>query len=176
MGIFDVVLLIILGCFALFGLWFGLIHTLGALVGTIIGALAAGYYYDGWAQYLSAAFGGGLNVWRVIVFLVIFTVVNRLIGLVFYILERIFRIVSIIPFLKSINRLAGGILGFIEGALVIGLTLYFAGHYPLGSWFEAMVSGSKFAPYFLKVASILTPFLPQALKTLQTWLPWAFIK
>ncbi|KKS70702.1 MAG: hypothetical protein UV42_C0046G0001, partial [Candidatus Magasanikbacteria bacterium GW2011_GWE2_42_7] len=45
MGLFDIVLLIIIAGFAMFGIWFGFIHTLGSLLGTAVGAFVATRYY-----------------------------------------------------------------------------------------------------------------------------------
>lgn len=169
MTLFDVILIVILGGFVLFGFWFGLIHTLGALVGTIAGAWAAGHYYDALAVWVNGLVGGSLNVLRVIVFIVLFTVVNRLVGLLFFLVEKVFNVVSIIPFLKTINRLAGAILGLAEGVLVVGLSIYIASRYPLGEWFTTMVlARSSVARYLSGLGDVLAPLLPEAVRTLRS--------
>ncbi|MEK7516515.1 MAG: CvpA family protein [Patescibacteria group bacterium] len=169
MTLFDIILIVILGGFVLFGFWFGLIHTLGALVGTVVGAWAAGHYYDALALWLSGIIGGNLNVLRVIVFVVLFTIVNRLVGLLFFILEKVFKVLTIIPFLKTINRLAGAVLGLAEGVLVLGLSIYIASRYPLGEWFTGMVlARSSVARYLSGLADVLAPLLPEAVRTLRS--------
>ena len=45
MPIFDLVLLIVLGGFVLYGLWFGLIQSVGSLVGIALAAVIAGQWY-----------------------------------------------------------------------------------------------------------------------------------
>ena len=45
MSTFDIVLLVIIGGFGLFGLWFGIVHTLGSLLGTALGIFLASHYY-----------------------------------------------------------------------------------------------------------------------------------
>ena len=167
MSFVDIVLLIILGGFTLFGLWFGAIHTFGALLGTIAGAFVAGHKFAVIALFFQEKFGGSLPVWKVVAFLLIFTIINRLIGLLFYILEKIFHLLAIIPFLKTINRLAGAILGLIEGALIIGLTLHIAGVIPLASWFTAKILiPSEVAQYLLGTARVLLPLIPETLRVL----------
>ncbi len=59
MALFDLILIIILGGFVLFGLWFGFIHTLGSLLGIVVGAFVAGHYYSGFADWGSFIWGGG---------------------------------------------------------------------------------------------------------------------
>lgn len=167
MSFVDIVLIIILGGFVLFGLWFGAIHTLGALLGTVAGAFIAGHKFAVAANFIQSHIGGSLPVWKIVAFLIIFTVVNRLVGLLFYILEKIFNLLTVIPFLKTINRLAGALLGAVEGALVIGLTLHMAGVIPLASWFaEKILAPSEVARYLLGASRILLPFLPEALRVL----------
>ncbi len=167
MGLIDIILIIILASFVLFGFWFGVIHTLGALVGTIAGAYIAGHYFSFVAVYLQGIIGGNLSVIKVVVFILLFVIVNRLVGLVFYAAERVLNVLSVIPFLKTINHLAGAVLGLAEGALVIGLTLHIAGVVPLASWFVARVlEPSAVARYLLGTARILIPFLPGALRIL----------
>lgn len=167
MSFIDIVLLILLGGFILFGFWFGVIHTLGALVGTIAGAYIASHYFSLVAIFIQDKIGGNLPVLKIITFILIFTVVNRLVGLLFYLAEKVFNVLAIIPFLKTINRLAGAVLGFIEGALVIGLILHVAGAIPLSSWFAGRVlEPSSVARYLLGVARVLAPLLPEALRIL----------
>jgi len=169
MAIFDVILLMILAGFVFYGLFFGLIKTLGSLAGVVVGAWAASHFYleiFEWGKEL--AFGYN-NLGKVIAFIVLFTIVNRLTNLVFSILDRAFDFLTIIPFLKTINRLAGAVLGLIEGALVVGLILYMAVRYtPLSNWFGQWLVNSQVAPSLLKFAEVLTPFFPEILKKLQS--------
>jgi membrane protein required for colicin V production len=163
MTIFDLILLLILGGFVMYGLWFGFIHALGSLFGVAVGAFLAARWYEPVSNWLGFLFGGHQNFAKVICFLIIFTVINRLVGFVFWFIGKIFSIISIIPFLKTIDRLGGAILGFIEGVLVLGLTLFVAARYPLGDWFSENLTKSTVAHYFVSVAKILEPLLPEIL-------------
>ncbi|MBI5071509.1 CvpA family protein [Candidatus Falkowbacteria bacterium] len=167
MIIFDLILLLILGGFVLYGLWFGLIHTLGVLVGTIAGAFLAARWYEPVASWTSFLFGGHENLAKVVCFLILFVIINRLVGLIFWLVDKIFSFLKIIPFLSTINRLIGAVFGFLEGTLVLGLTLYVAERYPLGDWFINSLADSKIAHYFITVGKILTPLLPEILKQIK---------
>ncbi len=161
--IFDFVLLVLLAGFVLFGLWFGLVHTLGAVAGTVVGAYVAGIYYEPAAAWLHSVVGWDQNLIRIIAFLIIFVLVNRLVGLVFYMVERTFRFLKFIPFLSTIDHLTGAILGFIEGALVLGLTLFVATKFPVGP-LASMITASKMAAWLIKTAGVLVPLLPPVIK------------
>ena len=163
MTLFTTILIVLLAGFVLYGLWFGLVHTLGALIGTIAGALVAVRYYDVVAQWMQHTFGGSLNVHRAIAFLIVFAVANRLIGFIFLILEKLFHFISIIPFLKSINRLLGGILGLAEGAIVIGTTLIVIQRFPFANM-PAMIAASPLAGTLISVARVLVALLPVSVR------------
>ena len=104
-----------------------------------------------------------------LIFILVFSLINRLVGFAFYLLDRAFNILSIIPFLKTINRLGGLVLGFLTGSLTLGLILYVASKYSfLESWFGQWLSHSQVAPALIKFAGFLMPLLPEFLKKLQS--------
>ncbi|MFH1098678.1 MAG: CvpA family protein, partial [Candidatus Uhrbacteria bacterium] len=141
------------------------------LVGVVVGAFIAGRLFDPAAQTLAWAFGGNVNLARVVLFLLIFAIVNRLVGFVFYLIERAFKIIAILPFLSSINRLGGAVLGFLEGIIVLGAALYLTTKFPLGAGFTAALAQSKVAPYLLGAAGVVVPLLPDLVKKLEGVLP-----
>lgn len=167
MLIFDIILLIILSGFTFYGLFFGLIRTVGSLVGIIGGIWLTSRLYLYVFSWFSYLFFGHETLGKIITFLVLFVLINRLICFLFALIDRMFDIISIIPFLKTINRLAGAVLGFIEGALVLGLVLYIILQTSLGSSFSGLLAGSKITPFLLKFIKILAPLLPSLLEKLK---------
>lgn len=167
MTIFDAVLLIILAGFVFYGIFFGLIKTIGNIAGVIVGAFVAGHFYLSAYYWAEDLFFGYENLGKVISFIVLFTIVNRVVGLVFALIDKSFHLISIIPFLKTINRLGGAVLGFVMGALIVGLILYVASRYAIVGYFAGdMLAASKIAPFLVKFAGVLTPLLPEMLKKL----------
>lgn len=173
MGLLDIILLIILGGFVLYGVWVGLIQAFGSVVGVIFGAAVAGHYFERLALWANGKFSGDLNVEKIIAFILIFILVNRLIGLVFYIIGRIFKFISVIPFLSSINRLAGAAFGLIEGGVVMGLSVYIAVRLPFGGWVFSQLQTSEVAKYLVKIGDFTAPLLPRAVQILQQIIPFA---
>lgn len=169
MSTFDVVLLISLAGFVFYGIFFGLIRTFGTFAGVLVGAFLASRFYLPISDWLNSFFFGYENLGKVLVFILLFSLFNRLTGFAFYLLDRAFNIISIIPFLKTFNRLGGAILGFITGSLILGLILYVASKYAIvGYWFGDNLVNSKVAPFLLKVANFLLPLLPEVLKKIQS--------
>lgn len=161
---FDVILLIILGGFALFGFWFGLIRTIGSLIGTVAGAFVSSHYYGPIANWVWSITGGSQNVVKLAVFILVFAIINRLMGFIFWLIEKVFNILKIIPFLSTLNRLLGAILGLFEGTLIIGLILFFIGKFPFSDWLMGSLLKSSLAAVLIKISSLLWPLLPAALK------------
>jgi len=171
MMVFDVILLIILAGFIFYGLFFGLIRTLGSLMAVIGGVLLASWFYQPAYDWASGWFMGHEILGKVTVFFLLYGIINRLIALGFYLLDHVFDLLTIIPFLKTINRLAGALFGVIEGFLLLGLALYtMAGQPIVGTWVTTSIAKSQFAPYFIKFILFIRPAFPQVLEVMKSLL------
>ena len=168
MSLFDIVLLVIISSFALFGLWFGLVHTLGSLIGTVFGVYLASRYYEPVASWVINFSGWSGNYVKVIVFIVTFMLITRLVGFVFWVMEKFLTIFTRMPFIHGLDRLLGAIFGVLEGAIVIGVSLYFIARFPISLSFMSGLEESQLAPPLVKLASILIPLFPEALRMLRS--------
>lgn len=168
MTFLDLILVLSVFAFVMAGLWFGLIHSLGAVIGMVLSVLVAGRNYEAWAMATKGLFFGNENLARVVMFLLILILVNRLIGLVFWVIEKVFKIVAIVPFMKTFNALLGGALGFIEGVMVVGGALYIAARYPITAQFAETLSASAVGLWLVKAFGLFAPLLPEAIRTLKS--------
>ncbi len=162
MTLFDVGQILIIGGFALFGIWFGLISTLGSLLGTVLGVYLASRWYAPFAEWLINITGWTGNFPKVVVFIISFLLINRLVGFGFHLLDRSLSIFTRLPLLNGLNRLLGLIFGLAEGIIVLGIAFQFINKYPLAPWFMEQLGRSKIAPLCLQAASILWPLVPEA--------------
>ena len=168
-SIFDVILILILGGFFFYGFFFGFIKIVGNVVGVFIGAWAATHYYTQAYEWSKWLYFGHENLGKVISFIIVLTLVSRLVGLLFMLLQKVFDILSIVPFLKGINKLAGGFFGLAEGVITLGLIIYVASRYSIiTSFFGAQLAASQIAPFLAKAIEFLTPLFPEALKLLKS--------
>jgi len=167
MTIFDLILILIIFGFVWFGFWYGLIYEVGGILGIIFGVLLASRWYNVLAEKILFLFGGNINLARIICFLVLFVIIWRLIHLLFKLLDRIVNFLTFIPFLKTINRLGGAILGFFEGAFILGLILFFISRFPVGKIAD-WIANSDFARLLIRIAKILWPLLPLTLKQVKS--------
>ena len=163
MNYLDVIFIIIILFFTFNGLRKGLVKVVGGILGIFVGIYFAGLFYlqfSEWLQTLTQIFGSTES--NIIGFIVVFIVVNRVFAIIIFLLDKI---VSI-PIINSINKLLGGTLGFLQGALII--TLIVTVFTNLGSFVGAdnVISNSRIAPYSEKAITIIKPFLPKDLKSI----------
>lgn len=168
MSFFDLILIIIIGGFALFGFWFGLVHTLGSLLGTLLGLFLASRIYVPLADWLVRITGWNENFAKVIMFILAFLVINRLVGFGFFLVDRFTAIITRLPFLNSINRILGAAFGALEGIIVLGIFFYIFARYPFSERLTEAVAHSKIASFTVKTASVIWPLVPDALQKLKS--------
>ncbi len=156
---FEMAILIILCAFVFYGLFFGFIRSVGNFLAYLIGAWVANHYYDALFKIFGFNFvGEGLG--NIISFLLVFVVVSRIVNLLFLFVDRIFGIVSIIPFFKTFNRLSGALLGLFAGSLIIGIFFYTIiqnsmMRFIFGKW----IFNSNLAMFFVKFVILVKPAL-----------------
>ncbi len=158
MTYFDILLFGILLCFAVAGFARGLIRTLGALIGVFGGMIIAGKFTA--VVYKSIDFLDGSRYGYAIVFFLVFAVSSKIIHIIFMVIDRIFRILSIIPFAKSVNRLAGAALGFCEGILLLGVIFFALSRFPLSQPFREIIRLSTVPSAIFWISSFATAWVP----------------
>lgn len=168
MSLFDIILLIILLGFALFGLWFGLVHTIGSLIGTAFGVYLASRYYEPLSGWVINFTGWNQNYIKVIVFVLTFILIARFVGFIFWIMEKVLLIFTRLPFIHGIDKLLGMVFGIVEGAIVLGISLFFISRFPIGLAFMDGLAHSQLAPPLVRLASMLIPLFPEALRLLRS--------
>jgi len=166
MNFADIILLILIAGFAMFGFWFGLIHTFGSLVGTLLGAFLAGIVYAPMGNWLVGITGWGQNISYVVMFVIVFVFVNRMVGFGFWIIEKSTDIVTKMPFIQSMTRFFGTLLGIFEGLITVGLVLLFIEVFPLSSVTMAAIEDSWVAPIVENTAGMIWPLMPDALDSI----------
>ncbi len=164
---FDLLLLLSIFGYVWGGFWAGLIQSVGGLVGLFVGAIVASRSYEHYAAWVSPVFNNNQVLAKAFAFILIFLIVTRLIGALFWLVNKIFNFIAIIPGLKFINRLGGAVFGFLEGALFIGITLQFISRLPISTPFAGTIAHSTIAKYFLDITGWLVPLFPKILKEAQ---------
>lgn len=162
----DIVILVIIAAFAYFGFRSGLIHTLGSLVGTVLGIYLAGRYYAPAAEWVIEFTKWNPNFVRIVVFILLFVISNRLVGILFWFADRTIGLISRFPVLHGLDKLLGAGFGLIEGVIIVGIGLFIITKFPPNEAFMQQVQKSKAAPHVVRFSSFLWPLLPKELTEL----------
>ncbi|MDP2631425.1 MAG: CvpA family protein [Candidatus Uhrbacteria bacterium] len=153
----DIGLLAIVVLFLLNGLRNGFIRAAGNLIGAVIGVIGS-WYVMVWLQDNYSIFSHPM--WAVIIFVGLIMAMSKIVGFIVDMIDEAWKLITIIPFLKSINKLLGGILGLFEGILMIAAIAYFAGYYFAETQIGVALLGSpiiSWLGFVIKIVAWLTP-------------------
>ncbi len=157
----DVIIIVIVAGFAILGFFMGLISSIGTLIGIVLGTWAASSYFLALANFVTPYILGHDGIAKTISFMFIFIVANRLISLLFWFINKAFNLVSIIPFLKPINRFGGALLGLFEGLIVTGTAVFIMAKFITNiEWLTQALNGSKVAHFLVLITQFLSNFIP----------------
>jgi len=167
MTFLDGVLLFIIIYFIWAGFKSGFIRTAGAILGLLVGVYLASHYYEMLAGAWIWLFFGSELVAKIVMFILIFLLVDKLFKLVVFVIDKAFNLLRFIPFSKLANKLAGSVFGLIEGSLIGGLIIYILVRFPVSESLQGAIKGSELAKQLLYFVNILTPLIPEALEKME---------
>jgi len=168
MSSIDILIVVVVALFVWKGIRFGLIESIGGIVGLFIGAYMAGRYFEQVAETLESFLFHSTSFAKIIAFILVFILVNRAVALIFWIVDKAFGLIAIIPFLKTFNHLLGGLFGLLEGLLFIAIIVFFLAKAPFGSSLATNVEKSRFAGFVKTASVIVKPFMPASIEN------WSF--
>jgi membrane protein required for colicin V production len=152
MNVVDLAILVILLIGVISGLARGFVRGIMGFVGLILGVLIAASNYQRLAPFLS--FIPGARGPRIVSFLILFLVVLLLVGVVARLVSKALKLAS----LGWLDRLAGGVLGFVAASLVAGILLLIA--VMAGYEGSPLLTRSGLAPRVLNVTDGVVRLLP----------------
>ncbi|UCF04447.1 MAG: CvpA family protein [bacterium] len=149
MGVIDIIILIVLVIFFVWGLKRGLIRQVLEIIGIIAAFIGAFYLAHHVAGYLDTKLDLPYQVTLVISAIAIFIGIL----IVFYFLGLFFQKVTSVTLLGPLDRIGGGLFGVFKGALLISLVLIILLHLPLPADFKDDVRDDP-------LPSVIYPILP----------------
>lgn len=164
MPTFDIMLIIIIALFAFTGFWFGFLHTVGAFIGTFVGAAIASRTFEQAGAWIRGYFDISENASMIIGFFLVYFIIARAFGIIVWLIEKIIKVSRFIPLFGLLNRLAGALVGIAEGVLILGLMLSFATKFPVTGKFTARINDSRTAAALIQGSKILMPVLSEKIK------------
>ena len=146
----DIILIIALVLATLMGVWRGLISMLVPLIGLIIGIVVAGHCYQTFGEVLPIdnPEHAGWAAYAIIVFAFLIAAI-----ILAFFLSRFIKW----TFLGWVDRLGGGIFGFLSGAFFLSAILAACVQFGFG---EGTIQGSGIAKLLLKWLPMVLGLLP----------------
>lgn len=143
----DVIVIVIIASATVIGWAGGLIQALGALVGIAVGVVTARRWTDVVAATVQPWLQLDPIILRPAVFVALLLVSQRLTGAVVMLAAYPLRLIVRLPFLSTINRLAGALIGLIEGVIVAGIMVIMIRQSSTGmtSWLGPLLEQSQVA-------------------------------
>lgn len=165
MVMLDYILLAVILILGLLGFKKGFLESLGSIIGIVIATLIASRFYPNVAGWF-----GDSNFSNIIAFMLIFSLTVKLVSLLFWVLGKIFQLITVLPFISHFDKLLGLILGLVEGILILAVVLNFFLKFPVNEWMVSQMSGSLVAKVLLKIGFIFVPLFPEAVKKLKSFM------
>ncbi len=142
------------GLLAIFLIWFtflgykrGLVQTIGQLLGSVGGFWIAKTWAMPIASTVQLVVPLNRGLIQIIVFILIFILADRLVSFVFWIADKLFTIVTILPFLSTIHAVLGAVFGCFEGVFLIGSLSYVIITLHLNPTWMSWISSSHIATF-----------------------------
>jgi len=151
----DIVLAVMVLAFVLFGFFYGFVHTLGTFLGAIIAFVLSGYLLP----FVGTVIPLG-PVSSVIIFLILFGIILRLVGLLYLLVENTIGLIARLPLLNFIDGLLGGALGLVEGMVVAGVLIHVSVTYLGPGPFVNAINASSVAGVISGLTTIVIAWLP----------------
>jgi membrane protein required for colicin V production len=144
----------------------GFIRELIGLLAMVVGAIAAGRYYDDLSANLAFAITN-----EPVRNMVSASAIFGGIALIGAVASQVLKTAASVLMLGPLDHLGGAAFGLLKGFLLIELLIILVAAFPAFGVLTGGVSGSTLAPYFLKAAPAVQRLLPEefheAIATLQ---------
>lgn len=146
MNLVDILIWLILAGFVFKGFTKGLVRQICSLAGFLLGGWAAIKYHI----YLADASRNLIHLPHYLATILSFVFIFLLTGLLFFLLGHVLTVMFKVILLGGLNKAGGVLLGFLEGAFIICMVLYFATSKPAPEKLKEHIHRSKTAAPFLE--------------------------
>lgn len=162
----DILLIVIFAFFVWQGFRSGLVGAIGGFIGVVLGVYFGSHYMLQAGEWLmEVANFDNQALASILGFIGIFILVNVVISIIVWIINKIFHI---IPFINLANKLLGAFVGVLAGALVIAAIVYLLSIMPFSGAISDSLDNSRFAQMALNIAFVVKPFIPASVEQVKS--------
>ncbi len=166
----DLVLLIFLGLFILYGLYKGLIKMILGILATILSIIISFKFFEQVYEWFPAIGFGSEALGKTLSFIIVLTLSSFVLNLAFNLIAKILKIITSLPLLSLANRILGALLGLIQGLFILGSIVFIAISYSFSNdLLSKIVEGSEIALFLIKAVSWAKPFVPTTIEAIESF-------
>lgn len=136
----------------------GFIRAVTSLLSTVVALYGAGLLYLTGARYLSDWTGWRIGFCRIVVFVILLILINRLVVFIMYLLDRALKFVANLPIIRTINHGLGAFCRGIEGVIILAIFIFLIerfSHGVMAKW----VASSYIGHMIVRCSEYLWPFI-----------------
>jgi membrane protein required for colicin V production len=153
----DIFFVVVLGFFLFRGIFRGLILEVSSIAGLVAGFLASNKFYADLQPVVNRIISS--PDWsQVVAYLGIFFTTILVIGMLSHLLKKLLQMIM----LGWMDRLGGGVLGFVKAGLICVLTLLILTVFLPRD--HELITTSRISPYVHNISQNLAGYLPEELK------------
>lgn len=155
----DIILVLILLGLAGRGWRQGFVESLAELIGAIVAFLIAKTFSPWLGGIVGVVLPGRSGIAQFIAFIIIFLLVAKLIGWLLMLAAKALKIITSLPIISLVNKLLGGILGFLSGIVFVGSSVYLVLTFRLEPNLVTWLGSSTVARFTERIFSTMLRFL-----------------
>jgi membrane protein required for colicin V production len=169
MLVFDLVLIIFLGLFILYGFYIGATRMILSLFSAILSIIIAVNIFLDVYNWVSFIGFGSESLGKTITFILVLIIVHYLLSIVFKIVAKVLKIITSLPVISLINRFLGGAIGLVKGLFILGIIIFVMSSYALSNeLLSSLVIDSDIAPILIESVNWVSPLIPSALEAIES--------
>jgi uncharacterized membrane protein required for colicin V production len=162
----DIIFLGIMAWFAWRGYKKGLIESLSSFLGLTFGLYFSAKLYVPVGNWVSWLTGWGTSFCRILVFVLLFVLIDWFINYLCYLANRFLELLYKIPFVHKLGDLLGALCALLESVVIVSILIYVIGLMPGKNILKEPAQNSTVAKYITKTENYVWPFLPKLFKNL----------
>lgn len=168
MTLVDWLIIGIILLFSITGYMRGLVATVVSWVGTLLAIFISFRFFKPLGDWLSNLFGWSSGPVHFIVFAIAFILLFVGVGLLFKLINRVLRIITELPVISFANRILGLLFGVVQGILVSMVLLFVMSKFPVSAYLTSATNSSILAPKLQAAIVIAKPMIPGAIQAIQS--------
>jgi uncharacterized membrane protein required for colicin V production len=163
--VLDILFALIIAGAAYQGYKEGFIKAVSSLLSTVVALYGAGLFYVTGAEWLADVTGWRIGFCRIVVFVILLILINRLVVFVLHLLDRSLKFIIGLPVIRTINNGLGAFCRSLEALIILALFVHLIERFSSGV-IAGWVASSFVAKNVVHFTMYVWPFIYRVMSSL----------